>query len=420
MGELQDLFDQLLEQEISYAHLLARLVAEKIAKTGITLTESEIEKLAGQISKSIRQTQLRLDIYTWNMSENRSFNIALSSDDVDGVRERIEETLDKLPELAAELTEKSAMSIASRVEASAERLGRRRARDRNKYERHITDLWAKPLDLFGSEVEIADELGREVHTKLEELGTLHSSRQSNVLLRLAARGCQVSREIETLLLHGFADGAIARWRTLHEITVTGMLIAGGDEVLAERYLAHHAIESFKGARQYVEIHSSSGAAPIPPEDWARLRSAYDEAVAKYGAAFKSDHGWACDVCRNEKPTFADLEKCAGLVLARPHYKLASHNVHASPSGVFFKLGLIDDEAMLTAGSPLGLDEPLVLAAHSLCILSSQLCRLYQDLDVLVGARTTQLLSMRVQEECERLNVQVDRADGYSESTADGN
>jgi len=44
------------------------------------------------------------------------------------------------------------------------------------------------------------------------------------LARLYGRACQIGRKIELLLSNGFADGAEARWRTLHELTVVACFI----------------------------------------------------------------------------------------------------------------------------------------------------------------------------------------------------
>ena len=40
-----------------------------------------------------------------------------------------------------------------------------------------------------------------------------------VQTRLHARACQIAREVLTLLYAGFAEGAMARWRALHELAV---------------------------------------------------------------------------------------------------------------------------------------------------------------------------------------------------------
>ncbi len=54
----------------------------------------------------------------------------------------------------------------------------------------------------------------------DEATRLESSRLANALLMLHARTCLVASELETMIRCGYADGAAARWRTLHEMAVT--------------------------------------------------------------------------------------------------------------------------------------------------------------------------------------------------------
>jgi hypothetical protein len=46
--------------------------------------------------------------------------------------------------------------------------------------------------------------------------------------------------------HG--DGAIARWRTLHEIAVIAMCVRDRGDAMAERYLLHSTVESYKALK----------------------------------------------------------------------------------------------------------------------------------------------------------------------------
>ncbi|WP_217430933.1 DUF5677 domain-containing protein [Sphingomonas bacterium] len=55
---------------------------------------------------------------------------------------------------------------------------------------------------------------------------------NDTMLHLHARACQVVFEIITLMENGLADGAMARWRTLHEITVVATILAEHGEELA--------------------------------------------------------------------------------------------------------------------------------------------------------------------------------------------
>jgi len=79
-----------------------------------------------------------------------------------------------------------------------------------------------------------------------------------------------------------------------------------------------------------------------------------------------------------KPTFKDIEAAVDIGHFRAHYRLASHNVHANPKGVFFKLGMLAESEMLLAGpSNAGLADPGHGAAISLSRVTSALVGLQQ-------------------------------------------
>src|SRR5437870_8332031 len=77
-------------------------------------------------------------------------------------------------------------------------------------------------------------------------------------LRQHVRACQVTDEIITLLENGFADGAMARWRTLHEIAVVTSLISQHGIELAERYVAYQAVEAKRALDMYARCHTDLG------------------------------------------------------------------------------------------------------------------------------------------------------------------
>src|SRR5208282_6072349 len=91
-----------------------------------------------------------------------------------------------------------------------------------------------------------------------------------VLTRLHARSCQIASEVLSLLLAGHADGAMARWRSLHEISVVCSFISKHGNELAERYLLHQCVESYKAAAQYQEYCDRIGDAPFTSEQISSL------------------------------------------------------------------------------------------------------------------------------------------------------
>ena len=65
------------------------------------------------------------------------------------------------------------------------------------------------------------------------LGVRGKQDKVRVLLIRLVRACQVTDEIICLLENGFADGAMARWRTLHEIAVVAVVISQHGENLCD-------------------------------------------------------------------------------------------------------------------------------------------------------------------------------------------
>lgn len=85
---------------------------------------------------------------------------------------------------------------------------------------------------------------------------------ATIVIELHARSCQVLYEIVTLIEGGFADGAMSRCRTLHEIAVTAMFLERADEDLAARYINHQVVESWKArpeAREVLRTHCGATA-----------------------------------------------------------------------------------------------------------------------------------------------------------------
>jgi hypothetical protein len=203
-----------------------------------------------------------------------------------------------------------------------------------------------------------------------------------------ARACQVAYEIFTLLKAGYADGAHARWRCLHEITVVAVFIAEAGRETAESYLLHGKIDNYKEAISYNEHCNALGYDPIPDEDLAEISKEKDLLTKKYGDGYYSMHGWAIKALGKKKVDFIDIEKSVNLDHYRPYYKMACHNVHAGSKGLRFRLGLEVgwDDILLAGPSNAGLFDPGVGVARSLNQLTAQVMTYDPTLDSLVKAK----------------------------------
>jgi hypothetical protein len=259
-----------------------------------------------------------------------------------------------------------------------------RRRERRGFETRLARRWGPALDLLATIREIAVEAGDDSNTEFRPEAATAKDFVFEVLTRLHARACQVASEVIILLRSGHADGAHARWRTLHEIAVVGFFVQSHGNDVAERYILHNAIESYRAALGYQEHCTTIGYEPLTEEEFARIKAHRDALKARFGDSYGEEYGWAAAALASKSPRFSDIERNVGLAHLRPYYKLASHNVHANPRGAFFKLGLLPDQQMLLAGpSDLVLADPGHGTAISLSQITLTLLAMKPNIDRLV-------------------------------------
>lgn len=246
-------------------------------------------------------------------------------------------------------------------------------------------VWGKPLDLLESLIDISLETGDKFNGKIQSVAVHENNLVFDVVLRLHARGCQVGSEILTLLHHGFADGAHARWRTLHELSVLARFIADNDNKLAERYLDHIAVSEYRNALTYREYSEQLSYAPMSDEIFNKIKSNRDMVIAKYeknSDYFKNDYWWAMDVLGKSNPNFSHIEDKIEIKFMRPFVKLAHINIHADPRGMMIRLGTPPNnpDLLLAGASIFGIAEPAQNTAYSMSLLTSSLFSIYKSFD----------------------------------------
>lgn len=230
------------------------------------------------------------------------------------------------------------------------------------FEKRLRNHWGPALDQY-----------RILWVCMQEQGSAFNDRwQSDddalaaALVGLHAKACRVAWEVLTLLYGGFAMGALARCRTLHEMAVIASILGdwhGPGPVLipdlAERFAARAAVVSFKDALEYQRNAAALCAVPFTPSEMAEIERESKDAIARFGPLLsKKDYGWASGVGGKREPHFADLEVTAGLSHLRSYYKWASHEVHADATGVAANVvSHGDGQALLVGPSNVGLADP---------------------------------------------------------------
>ena len=302
----------------------------------------------------------------------------------------LEKISDAVPGQIESLIGELPNNILSTIKTKAENgLAERRVLHVEFIERNVC-RWKEGFDLLELQIEIAIEAGESFNDRLRPQAALDGDLLFDLLVRLHAKGCLISKEILMLLKNGYADGAHARWRALHELSVTARFLTTHGKDAAQRYVDHEFVEAYKGALQLNKYESRLNVSGFSREELGQLKSQYDAAIELYGKDFGKPYGWAATFLRTGNQTFFDLEEAVGLDHWRPYFKWASQNIHANVKAIRNSLGLSEAvRDMLQVGpSNSGMTDP----AHSTSISLSQLtCTLLFSAPNLDGIVLTKIL-----------------------------
>lgn len=357
--------------------ILRNLVARKAEEAGLTMPPEVVDALSEHILSGNEES------FVWDdgRDDHKDIKLSITAEEVE---EAIAKVLEALPEVTLSATEETANKMFATLckRWSAEHAAQEYELD--GFRAGIEEHWGKGLGYLRMLLTCCREIGADTAKRHRKAKSKQHRFRRWVLVRLHARACQVTDEIIALMENGFADGAMARWRTLHEISVVAALISEGDEDLAERYIVHDAVEVKRQADDYDETHVPLGFAPIAKQRRRAIDREFDDAIARFGATFAHPYGWASKHLRLKKPTFKDLQVAAGRGGMNSYYKMASFNVHAGARNLFFNLSSMGDQEVVLAGrSNAGLADPGENAAHTLVLVTGFYMGETTDLDRLV-------------------------------------
>jgi len=237
------------------------------------------------------------------------------------------------------------------------------------FDKHIF-YWKPAMDLLELLISTCIKAGSNVNTEREILEDSREEIHIGVLIRLHAKACAISNEILLLLKNGFADGAHARWRTLHEINVTLHFLDLNGSECTERFLAHEIYDSYYGMKFHKKYENRLQEKGPSEEECKIIKNEFKCAIAKYGHEFDSQYGWAVPYIKTDNPSrvgFQSLERAVRLDHMRPYFKWASQNVHTSFKTLTKSLAApsFDINVINVGPSNYGLTDPAHAAALSL-------------------------------------------------------
>lgn len=188
-----------------------------------------------------------------------------------------------------------------------------------------------------------------------------------VLMRLHAHACRIEGEIITLLAAGYPDGAFARWRSLHEIAVTSIILREYGENAAVDYIKFGLVQAVRGMNGFQETALRMKRDPYSAEEIQEANALRDRLIAEGEVDFVSRNGWARKYVGATK--IEKLQAAAGLDHWRNDYSLASRDVHTDFRQMHALLAMPRDhpEVLVAGPSDSGIVEP----AHSAAITLMQ-------------------------------------------------
>ena len=239
--------------------------------------------------------------------------------------------------------------------------------------------WQKGLNLLEVLNSVNLEIG-ESTWKEWDIENTNEEHKREVLRRLHVKSCQVVAEIICLLKNGFADGALARWRTLHEIATFMFVISDNNEQLAERFIDYYKVERYNSLVVYEKRRPVLGYKPIDKKHISRIENDYKVVQEKYGSEFSKAYGWASKIITKKgRINFYDIENKVGMGKNKPFFKMACDRIHLSCGSIFSSLGNEFDDSIVLAGpSNTGLSTPAILTAISISQIISALTTAFKS------------------------------------------
>ena len=256
-----------------------------------------------------------------------------------------------------EIVDQAASLLTGSLHRSSGKMLRRRRRDMRGFRHRHRRIWRHALDALETCVVLATESGEIFISKTKATSDGAGDHRLHALTRLHARSCLVATEVLEMLRGGFAEGANARWRTLHEISVTSLFLLEHGNEIAEKYLDFIAVQEYANAILLHQREDLPASAVHSEEDLRLIADERQRVIEKHGAEFSRPYGWAATALDDPRPSFAKIEASIGLSHLRSFFRMASQSVHSGPDSLESLLANPMSRVLLVGPSNFGLAIP---------------------------------------------------------------
>ena len=353
---------------------IERLIARKAKEAGCSPSAKDCRSILTKLKSGSSTFRIR----RWRFWEKgRRVAIQIDAKEIGAIEAEIETAL---PAIIEKVSDDVVPHLAKALTRQWRTERRSRAREGRDVLKRISREWGHALDLLGMILAVTEELAGD----LSNDETIERDARHEAVIRATGRACRVVGEVLALVRAGFPDGGLARWRTVHELTIVVEFLAENSVETAEAYLLHALEEERREEAAYSRFSEALGTTPVEPDEMEE--SVHSMLLERFGTVFEQDCGWAADTLKKKKVTFADIERSVEAEHFRAPYKTASRGVHAGAAGVGDLLKHLDTGALLSGPSLVGISAPVYLVAVSLTRAAAALAALQPSLDNLIAVK----------------------------------
>jgi len=243
-------------------------------------------------------------------------------------------------------------------------------KSRKRFFSDLKDTWKTAFDLLEYTIEIHFQYGAKLNKSI--IDKQNEDIRSFVHFHLHARACQIACEILTLLEGGYADGAMARWRSLYEISVISTFLHNKPVDIFERYWNYSIVEDHFELLELQKNYLKLGVDSVTDEEISASNKEINILKDKYGDDYIKPYGWIGKYLEKRYWNFSGIEQTVEFKFMRSHYKWANNCIHSGPKSIRSKLGAPIDNVMLAGPSNYGFADPAQNTAYSLLQIATTL------------------------------------------------
>jgi len=307
-----------------------------------------------------------------------------------GVDEKV--LLDAIEPAYNQARAKAKLSLLRELKRSAPKMLRERRKDIAGFEKRNFARWRKASDRFEMLIVMVEEIGEAHDVEFGPAASENDDYKFAALAHLLPRAVLVAREILHLLKGGYPDAALARWRSLYEMSVIAQFLSQHDSNIAVRYLASFDFRALRAAREYNAHAKRGNLEPFSPEDLAALEQRAADVERHIGERLKKDYDWAHPALaprfatlKPDKVDFAHIEQSVEMDHWRPRFRWANQHIHGGfrPHGTLLGMCESGEGVALVGPSNSGFVDPFQMGAISLVHVATVFLLTEANLDRIV-------------------------------------